>query len=219
MIPRILGRVYHSRSSVEISWFITNGFKPWALGQENVLLLLTRFWNLISPDLRPEWEKAREREFILAANSLKTLKVTPEGGMSIDPEELRDQIIAAREQLQHLVHQPGKPSRPFQPVAENEESQKADPAAEAPVELQDCIEVVIWRRLHSGAAVRYVCLQSTSTGCFAVAAASLFSGGQESLPGWVDGNINRQVANALQLGDLQWYAAVSEAMDAWDAEL
>jgi hypothetical protein len=52
-----------------------------------------------------------------------------------------------------------------------------------------------------------------------VAAASLFSGGQESLPGWVDGNINRQVANALQLGDLQWYAAVSEAMDAWDAEL
>ena len=133
------------------------------------------------PDRRPEREKAREREFIRAANSLKTLKVTPEGGMSIDPEELRDQVIAAREQLQHLVHQPGKPSRPFQPVAENEVGQKAGPAAEAFVELQDCIEVVAWRRLHSGAAVRYVCLQSTSTGCFAVAAASLFSGGQEGL--------------------------------------
>ncbi len=219
MIPRILGRVYHSRSSVEIPWFITNGFKRWALGQENVLLLLTRFWNLISPDLRPEWEKAREREFILAANSLKTLKVTPEGGMSIDPEELRDQIIAAREQLQHLVHQPGKSSRPFQPVAEIEVEQKADPAAEAPVELQDCIEVVAWRRLHSGAAVRYVCLQSTSTGRFAVATATLFTESVESLPTWVDGNTNRQVANALQLGELHWYAAVSEAMDAWDAEL
>lgn len=97
--------------------------------------LLTTLWSVISPDRRPEWEKAREREFILAANSLKTLKVTPEGGMSIDPEELRDQIIAAREQLQHLVHQPGKQSRPFQPVAENEVWQKANPAAEAPEEL------------------------------------------------------------------------------------
>ena len=38
-------------------------------------------------DRRPEREKVREREFIQAANSLKTLKVTPEGGMSIDPEE------------------------------------------------------------------------------------------------------------------------------------
>ena len=171
------------------------------------------------PDRRPEREKAREREFIRAANSLKTLKVTPEGGMSIDPEELRDQVIAAREQLQHLVHQPGKPSRPFQPVAENEVGQKAYPAAEAPVELQDCIEVVAWRRLHSGAAVRYVCLQSTSTGCFAVAAASLFSGGQEGLPGWVDGSTSRKIANALQLVELQWYSTLSEAMDAWDAEL
>lgn len=139
--------------------------------------------------------------------------------MSIDPEELRDQIIAAREQLQHLVHQPRKQSRPFQPVAENEVWQKANPAAEAPEELQDCIEVVTWRRLHSGAAVRYVCLQSTSTGCFAVAAASLFSGGQESLSGWVDGSTSRKIANALQLVELQWYSTLSEALDAWDAEL
>ena len=183
------------------------------------MIYLHRLITRLFPDRRPDWEQKREREFIRAANSLKTLKVTPEGGMSIDPEELRDQIIAAREQLQHLVHQPGKPSRPFQPVAENEVGQKAYPAAEAPVELQDCIEVVAWRRLHSGAAVRYVCLQSTSTGCFAVAAASLFSGGQESLPGWVDGSTSRQIANALQLVELQWYSTLSEAMDAWDAEL
>ena len=188
-------------------------------GRRMSLKLLTTLWSVISPDRRPEREKAREREFIRAANSLKTLKVTPEGGMSIDPEELRDQIIAAREQLQHLVHQPGKPSRPFQPVAENEESQKADPAAEAPVELQDCIEVVTWRRLHSGAAVRYVCLQSTHTGKYAVATASMFSGALETLPTWIDGNANRLVANALQGNELNWYAIVSDAMDAWDVEI
>ncbi len=83
----------------------------------------------------------------------------------------------------------------------------------------DCIELVAWRRLQTGAAVRYVCLQSTSTGRFAVATASLFTEAMESLPTWVDGNTNRQIANALQLDDLQWYAAVSEAMDAWNAEL
>ncbi len=183
------------------------------------MIYLHRLITRLFPDRRPDWEQKREREFVRAANSLKTLKVTPEGGMSIDPEELRDQIIAAREQLQHLVHQPGKPSRPFQPVAENEEWQKADPAAEAPVELQDYIEVVTWRRLHSGAAVRYVCLQSTSTGGYSVATASMFSGAIESLPTWVDGNTNRQIANALQLSEFQWYTTLRDAMDAWDAEL
>lgn len=54
-------------------------------------------------DRRPEWEILREREFIQAANRLKTLRVTPRGGMSIDPEEIRDQIIAAREEYKHLV--------------------------------------------------------------------------------------------------------------------
>ncbi len=171
------------------------------------------------PDHRPEREKAREREFIRAANSLKTLKVTPEGGMSIDPEELRDQVIAAREQLQHLVHQPGKPSRPFQPVAENEVGQKAGPAAEAFVELQDCIEVVAWRRLHSGAAVRYVCLQSTKTDRFAVATARLFSRSEQSLPSWMEANTDMQVANAIQSSELRWFSTLSDAMDAWDAEL
>ena len=54
-------------------------------------------------DRRPEWEILREREFIQAANQLKTLRVTPRGGMSIDPEEIRDQIIVAREEYKHLV--------------------------------------------------------------------------------------------------------------------
>lgn len=54
-------------------------------------------------DKRPEWIQAEERAFIKAANGLKTLQVTPEGGMRIDPEELRDQIIAAREMYKDLV--------------------------------------------------------------------------------------------------------------------
>lgn len=173
----------------------------------------------LCPDRRPDWEKAREREFILAANSLKTLKVTPEGGMSIDPEELRDQIIASREQLKHLVHKPGARSRSFKAAGDVQVEQEASPAVEALASVLDCVEVVAWRRAQTGAAVRYVCLQSMSTGRFAVATASLFSGGTGSLPPWVDGNTNRLVASALQSAELHWYVTVSKAMDAWDAAL
>ncbi len=183
------------------------------------LKLLTTLWSVISPDRRSEREKAREREFIRAANSLKTLKVTPEGGMSIDPEELRDQIVASREQLKHLVHRAEAPSRSFRATEDAQVEPLVSPTVEAPVSAMDCIEVVAWRRLQTGAALRYVCLQSTRTGCYAVATASLFSGGQESLSGWVDGSTDRQIANALQIGEFQWYASVGEAMDAWDAEL
>ncbi|WP_314382899.1 hypothetical protein [Pseudomonas brenneri] len=180
-----------------------------------LLNLLSKLWRFINPDLRSECEKASEREFILAANSLKTLSVTDRGGVSIDPEELRDQIIAAREQLKHLVHKPRAPGLEFTSVAD----QGASPIVEALERALDCIEVVAWRRLLSGAAVRYTCLQCVGTGRFAVAAASLFSEGTESLPPWVDGNTNRQVACALQNSELGWYATVGEAMDAWDATL
>lgn len=56
------------------------------------------------PKTRDELE---EEQFILAANSLKTLQVPLGGCMSIDPEELRDQIIAAREQYKDLVRRDG----------------------------------------------------------------------------------------------------------------
>lgn len=181
--------------------------------------IISSLLNIISTDRRPDHEKAREREFILAANSLKTLSVTDRGGMSIDPEEIRDQIIALREQLKHLVHKPSAPGESFEAAVHVQVEQEESTAVEAPVSALDCREVVAWRRLSSGAAVRYVCLQSTNTGCYAVATASLFSNGQESLPPWVEGSTQRQIANALQLGGLQWYATVGEAMDAWDAEL
>ncbi|WGK90093.1 hypothetical protein [Pseudomonas migulae] len=56
------------------------------------------------PDRRPEREQAREREFIAEANSLKTLSVSDRGRLSIDPEDLREQMVASREQLKHLVY-------------------------------------------------------------------------------------------------------------------
>jgi hypothetical protein len=57
------------------------------------------FWK----DKRPAWVQAVEREFIKAVNSLQTLQSTPGCGMRIDPEELRDQILASRERYKSLV--------------------------------------------------------------------------------------------------------------------
>lgn len=54
-------------------------------------------------DKHPQWVQEEGRKFIEAANRLKTLYVTPDVGMKINPEEIRDQIIAAREELKYLV--------------------------------------------------------------------------------------------------------------------
>jgi len=70
------------------------------------MINLKRLVDRLFPDRRPEWEKQREREFIQAVNSLKTLRVTKEGAMSIDPEEIREQVIASRERLKHFVQRP-----------------------------------------------------------------------------------------------------------------
>ena len=87
------------------------------------MITLDRFVAWLFPDRRPDCEQKREREFIQAANGLKTLRVTPEGGMFIDPEELREQIVVAREQLKYLVHAPGTRSGPYQAVAAVEVAQ------------------------------------------------------------------------------------------------
>jgi len=179
---------------------------------------ISNLWGFISPDRRPEWEKARERDFITAVNNLKTLSVTDRGGMSIDPEELREQIIASREQLKHFVQRPEGLNQPSKAGVDIQVKLEVMPSPDAPEDL-DYIEVVAWRRLSSGAAVRYACLQCESTGRFSVAAANLFSRGTESLPPWVEGNTNRLVATALQSSELCWFDSVTEAMNAWDAEL
>jgi hypothetical protein len=181
--------------------------------------VVKRVFNALYPDRRPDWEQKREREFILAANSLKTLSVNDRGGISIDPEELRDQIIASREQLKHLVQKRESPRRSFRAAGDAHVEPLVSPAVKAPMSAMDCIEVVAWRQLHSGGAVRYVCLQSTSTGRFAVATASLFSDGTQSIPTWIEANTAKHVANAIQNDHLRWLTTVSEAMNAWDADL
>lgn len=77
---------------------------------------LFSLWDFCLPDRRSEAEIERERRFIEAVNSLKTLRVTERGTMSIDPEEIRDQILESREALKHLVdpaHRkaPGAPTK------------------------------------------------------------------------------------------------------------
>ena len=59
--------------------------------------------SLFYTDDRPASERVREQEFISAVNRLKTLRVTPDGGMSVDAEEIREQVIAARHSLKHFV--------------------------------------------------------------------------------------------------------------------
>jgi len=70
------------------------------------LSLLSRLWNMLNPDRRSEWEKKTEREFIEAIQRIRTLSVTDRGGASFDVEEIREKLIASREQLKGLVHRP-----------------------------------------------------------------------------------------------------------------
>jgi hypothetical protein len=58
------------------------------------------------------WHERQERQFIEAIKKLKNFHVTDQGGVSIDPEELREKVIQSREQLKDLV----APAHRRQPV-------------------------------------------------------------------------------------------------------
>lgn len=62
-----------------------------------------RLIRLVCRDNRSGQEQARDRAFIAALNNLKSLRVTPDGGMSIDPDEIREQVIASRHRLKRYV--------------------------------------------------------------------------------------------------------------------
>lgn len=62
-----------------------------------------RLIGLVCRDNRSGQEQARDRAFIAALNSLKSLRVTPDGGMSIDPDEIREEVIASRHRLKRFV--------------------------------------------------------------------------------------------------------------------
>jgi hypothetical protein len=58
---------------------------------------------LVCRDNRSDREQARDRTFIATVNKLKSLRVTPDGGMSIDPDEIREQVIESRHALKRFV--------------------------------------------------------------------------------------------------------------------
>lgn len=163
-------------------------------------MFLRRITDWLFFDKRTQREKDQEREFIKAVNSLKTLSTTERGGMSIDPEEVREIIVASRHDLRH-------------------QDKTLHEAANTPCEHADAIQHISWRRLASGSSVQYICLQSITTGGYAVVCANLFSGDSESLPPWQNADIGKQVAAALKVSELQWHKTIKDAMDAWDHDL
>jgi len=62
-----------------------------------------RLIGIVCRDNRSGQEQARDRAFIAALNDLKSLRVTPDGGMSIDPEEIREKVIASRRSFKRFV--------------------------------------------------------------------------------------------------------------------
>jgi hypothetical protein len=64
---------------------------------------IDRLIGLVCHDKRSGREQARDRAFISHLNNLKSLRVTPDGGMSIDPDEIREQVIASRRSLKRFV--------------------------------------------------------------------------------------------------------------------
>lgn len=68
-----------------------------------MLKFLEQIWDWAFPDKRSEAEKEDERQFNRAVSQLKTLRTTPGGGMAIDPEEIRDQVLQSREAYRELI--------------------------------------------------------------------------------------------------------------------
>ena len=62
-----------------------------------------RLIGLVCRDNRSGQEQARDRAFIATVNNLQSLRVTPDGGMSIDPDEIREQVIEGRLSLKRFV--------------------------------------------------------------------------------------------------------------------
>lgn len=163
-------------------------------------MFLKRIADWLFPDKRSQREKDQERNFIQAVNSLETLSTTERGGMSIDAEELRDVIMAS-------YYKRGR---------QDEAPNKVGNAASGHT---DTIQHTSWRRLANGSSVQYICLQSITTGEYAVACASLVSGDSENLSICLDKETSKQVAAALKSTDLQWHKSIQDAMDAWDRDL
>lgn len=162
---------------------------------------LTSLWKWLFGDKRSAWEIKQEREFIEALNGLKNYTVTDRGGVSMDPEEIRDYVIARRQELSHLIDPKHRETSSF----------GTGHVSGA------CVEVISWRRLSDQAAIRYFCLQALDGRGFCVASARYYSA-EDTVP--VPDDVERQVAQKLmgKSGEwpLEWHPTLAAALEAHD---
>jgi hypothetical protein len=181
---------------------------------------LMRLWTWLFKDKRSAWEQKQERRFIAAVNQLKNYSVTDRGGLSIDPEELRERVMASREELKHLVQPPSSNrtthAPPYTTARSTGHQGGSSPSASG---MDDFVEVVTWRRLASGASVRYVCLESLTTKQYAVTSTDLFSLPKNNDQTVLDTKANQRIIRALNSADLVWFDSPSAAMDSFDASI
>lgn len=163
------------------------------------------------------WNERREREFIEAINKLKNFHVTDRGGYSIDPEELREQVIASRQAYSSLV---AGSSRHQQQATHSQHAPAAPETTKSKVGQPygyDYQEIVTWRRLASGASIRYVCLQDLTTKRYTVAVADYFSSPAKDEAISLDTVFTQRVAKAIGTAEFAWFDTRQEAMDALDS--
>lgn len=164
----------------------------------------SRLRKLIYWFVKPQnnWEAKQERKFIESLNELRNFSVSPSGGLSIDPDEIRDYVIARRQELSHIVD----------PRYREERGIVTDGQA-----VDACVEVISWRRLSDKAAIRYVCLQALDGRGFCVVSARYFAAEVSAAP---QHDEERRIAQRL-LGveselPLEWYPTIAEAVEAHD---
>lgn len=161
--------------------------------------VLSRLWRRLFRDQRPQWEVKREREFIEAVNGLKNYTVTDHGGVSMDPEEIRDYVIARRQELSHLV----------------DPKHRDTPSFGTGHVSGACVEVISWRRLSDQAAIRYVCLQALDARGFCVASARYYSAEDTvSAPDDVQRQVAQKVMGTSGELPLEWHPTLAAALEA-----
>lgn len=177
---------------------------------------LLDLWARFFPDNRSEWEKKKDLQFITTINNLKNYSVTDRGGLSIDPEELRGQAMASREELKHLVQ---TRSQPIPQCSTEPRTTSHKGASQVSAKVGDYVQLVTWRQLNADASVRYVCLESLATKQFAVASTDYFSLHEDGDQTALDARVIQRIARAVISTDLEWFDSPSAAMDASDASI
>lgn len=161
-------------------------------------------------DRRPEHVRKREQDFIRAVNQLKSLSVTDRGGMSIDPEELRGQILESRESLRHLVD----PSH----RRVNSQERRGVAIHEDLSNQFDFFQVATWRRADDGSAIRYICLQDLKSHRWTVAAVDHFGDDEAVSPTQDYCRVADLLKAASSVKPLLWHKSLEEAMNAYNTD-